>query len=387
METIALGIWGCKAVHNIYKALDVGLKVRGLPEIVTEDLAYLTRALLVLKTPFQICLTLGRRFRTCGYVAGAISLARKMLLDCEEFMDFDDDTETAVREYFTIDLPGKEKKLKRLLANMKLTLEALNLSLTTVAIGVGAPVHALLRQAWVFDKLALEASLSIIRTLEMNRTMNTDDPTRVLAATGQFWKFIKHPSGAHSLWQLQYDSDIYFTSEEDDTLHLVIQSNAPNFNDDDDDDEEEIDGIKFPLLPTEFKDFARVPLRELLPDSSEGDEEFGYSWVGASGLFAVTFEMIDQTKWGELPSPITGEIFEMLVVLGILRNSQSERQHGLERLSEGKISQFIQEQIKFDIETEADTLARDMANMVIASRSSSRIPTSPHSALKSAPSP
>ena len=212
--TFSVAFTGFKAVSAVVNSFTKLKNLSDLPSEIQEDTFYLIHSIESIKPALELAILLHARQITAVHVSSAISLARKVLVECEAFIDSitsidpdsdDDDTSSEsedenqerrarrarhrqkIVEYLSA--PSQRDRLALLLRRLQLVLQALNLGITSASLVF--PRHLTIHQLpFTFNVDAFQIALDVIRKMEMNRKFNTNHHRAVWAMTGNLHLFI-----------------------------------------------------------------------------------------------------------------------------------------------------------------------------------------------------
>ena len=228
--TLSVAYTGLKAVSAVVSNFQKLKKLSDLPTEIQEDTFYLIHTVESIKPALELAILLHSRQITCLHVSSSISLARKVLVECESFIesikfikdyesslssndddyesddndqeqeeqddDDDDDEENEqqkeqnrqeIIEYLSA--PSQRDRLALLLRRLQLVLQALNLGITSASFIFPKQI-TIYQFPFKFDYDAFQIALELIRKMEMNRKFNTINKRELWVLTGNLHGFI-----------------------------------------------------------------------------------------------------------------------------------------------------------------------------------------------------
>ena len=163
--TFSVAFTGFKAVSAVVNSFTKLKNLSDLPSEIQEDTFYLIHSIESIKPALELAILLHARQITAVHVSSAISLARKVLVECEAFIDSitsidpdsdDDDTSSESEDENQMDeftkqrrarrarhrqkiveylsAPSQRDRLALLLRRLQLVLQALNLGITSASL-------------------------------------------------------------------------------------------------------------------------------------------------------------------------------------------------------------------------------------------------------------
>ena len=222
--TFSVAYTGLKAVSAVVQNFAKLKKLSDLPSEIQEDTFYLIHTVHSIKPALELAMLLHARHITAVHVSSPISLARKVLVECDAFIDSigsidgdsDDDASSLSDHHDDSDdsdfggdeqwsnaqrarnrqevidylsAPSQRDRLALLLRRLQLVLQALNLGLHSAAFIV--PRHVTIHQLpFTFNVDAFQIALDLIRRMEMDRKFNTKKRREIWTSTGNLHLFI-----------------------------------------------------------------------------------------------------------------------------------------------------------------------------------------------------
>ena len=223
--TLSVAYTGFKAVSAVVSNFQKLKKLSGLPLEIQEDTFYLIHTVESIKPALELAILLHSRQLTAIHVSSSISLARKVMVECDAFIesisfikdgydsfdeyetdndDNDDDDDDEDEEYQKeleekaknrqeiieyLSAPSQRDRLALLLRRLQLVLQALNLGITSASFLFPKQI-TIYQFPFKFEYSSFQIALDIIRKMEMNREFNTRNKREIWCLTGNLHSFI-----------------------------------------------------------------------------------------------------------------------------------------------------------------------------------------------------
>eukprot|EP01084_Bolivina_argentea_P187353 322742_1 len=381
--TLSVAYTGLKAVSAVVSNFQKLKKLSDLPTEIQEDTFYLIHTVESIKPALELAILLHSRQLTAIHVSSAISLARKVLVECDTFIEsisfINDDNETddnsdndstdsnsntncdynsdnnniknrqEIIEYLSA--PSQRDRLALLLRRLTLVLQALNLGITCATF-IFPKQQTIYQFPFKFEYKSFQIALHLIRKMEMNRKFNTNNKREIWVLTGNLHLFIMPSSKFKPILKRLYHAKCVLNLEGKKrkldgknvfaafmTVYDIEKGNYINDSDENEEKNDNSDGInkKCYRMELDFLDFEKfrrydpIYTKDMCEYNYNEENEddirnnvLCYQWIYEKKRFILEFEPLDKFNLKNIEQPISCEVFEFLISLLIIRSTYLE---------------------------------------------------------------
>eukprot|EP01083_Nonionella_stella_P145448 455806_1 len=392
--TLSVAYTGLKAVSAVVSNFSKLKKLSDLPAEVKDDTFYLIHTVTSIKPALELAILLQSRQITAIHVSSAISLARKVLVECEtfiesiSFIDDDDDSDHDSEDDYDdntndvssasdsncaitddeklknkqeiisyLSAPAQRDKLALLLRRLALVLQALNLGIT--ASSFIFPKHITIYQfPFQFEYQSFQIALDLVRKMEMNRKFNTPNKREIWVLTGHLHTLMIPSSRSQPiLTRLCHTKAVLSLEQKKRKLDgQIVYAGFMTLSDiEQNTDNEcknkcykmELDFLEFEKFkrfdPVYTKNLKHLDKMVLYDEDDIRNIALCYQWTYKGQRFILEFEPLDSFNLQNISHPISCEVFEFLIALLVIRStyleSNSKTKHVLNNPS--VLDQFV----------------------------------------------